>query len=174
MLDPYLLLGIKPTSTAEEIRHAYHLQAKKWHPDKFQDPEQQKQAQDKMTLLNLAYQEAMRLANARQQAPYHRQLSCEDAIKLSQKMMNQGYPEGALRELLRSDTRTPRWFYQQGLVLMAMEQWESAHQSFREAVRRDPANNVYRSGALEAELALRKSKTFGGKVHKLIRRLQKK
>lgn len=42
------------------------------------------------------------------------------------------------------------WFYQQGQVLMNMEQYESARQSYREAVRRDPANNVFRSGALSA------------------------
>ena len=56
MLDPYELLGIPPEADAEQIRHAYHLLAKKYHPDRFQDPQQQRQAQEKMTQLNLAYQ----------------------------------------------------------------------------------------------------------------------
>lgn len=50
-----------------------------------------------MTNLNLAYQEAMRMAAARDNAPYNQSISCEDAVKLSQKMLKQGYPEGALR-----------------------------------------------------------------------------
>lgn len=97
MLDPYELLGIAPEADAEQIRHAYHLLAKKYHPDRFQDPQQQKQAQERMTQLNLAYQEAMRLAGLSKSAPYHQAISCEDAVKLSRKLLKQGYPEGALR-----------------------------------------------------------------------------
>ena len=58
----------------------------------------------------------------------------------------------------------------QGKVLMAMEQFDSAHQSFREAVRRNPENNVYRSGALAAALAFRKSETIQGKVQKVLKK----
>ena len=130
------------------MRHAYHQLAKRYHPDRFQDPEQQKAAQVKMTALNLAYTECMRLAEARTTSPYHREIDCEDAIHLSQKMLKQGQPEGALRELLRASSRNALWFYQQGLVLLEMEQFESAEQSFREAVRREPSNNTYRRGAL--------------------------
>ena len=97
MIDPYSLLGIAPGASQEEIRHAYHLAAKKCHPDRYQDPQQQKQAQERMTVLNLAYEEAMRLAGQRQNAPYNQEITCDDAIKLSQKLLKQGYPEGALR-----------------------------------------------------------------------------
>jgi len=31
--DPYKTLGIEPDATIEEIKHAYHNAAKKWHPD---------------------------------------------------------------------------------------------------------------------------------------------
>lgn len=36
MIDYYKILGVKPTSTVEEIRKAYFLLAKKYHPDKNQ------------------------------------------------------------------------------------------------------------------------------------------
>ena len=52
---------------------------------------------------------------------------------------------------------------------MAMEQYESAHQSFREAVRRNPDNNVYRSGALAAVVEQRKQSTLHGKVKKALK-----
>ena len=51
---------------------------------------------------------------------------------------------------------------------MDLEQYESAHQSFREAVRRDPENIEYRRGALDAAVALKKSKTFSGRLHHLL------
>ena len=174
MMNPYELLGIGPEANQEQIRHAYHLAARKYHPDKFQDPQQQKQAQERMTTLNLAYQEAMRIAGLKKDAPYHQQISCEDAVKLSRKLLKQGYPEGALRELLRSETRSPMWFFQQGEVLMAMEQYESARQSYREAVRRDPANNTFRAGALAAEMAQQKSRTLGGRLHRALRDVKRR
>ena len=168
MINPFETLGIKPTATAEEVRRAYHQMAKKYHPDKFQDPEQQKQAQSKMTAVNLAYEEAMRLASARASSPYMQEITCDDAIKLSAKMLKLGHVENALRELMRSTTRNAAWFHQQGLVLMEMEQYESAHQSFREAVRRDPYNNIYRRGALAAAVALKESRSLKGRIRKAL------
>ncbi len=50
------------------------------------------------------------------------------------------------------------WYYLQGQILMAMRQYETAHQSFREAVRRDPDNLRYRQGALDAALAMKRNK----------------
>ena len=39
----------------------------------------------------------MRIAGLKKSAPYHQAISCDDAIKLSRKLLRQGYPEGALR-----------------------------------------------------------------------------
>ena len=89
-------------------------------------------------------------------------------------MLARENPEGALRQLMRCEMRDGEWYYTQGRVLMAMEQYESAHQSFREAVRRSPDNNVYRSGALAAAVADRKSKTVQGKVKKALKSIWKK
>ena len=66
------------------------------------------------------------------------------------------------------------WYYMQGKVLMALEQYESAHQAFREAVRRNPENNVYRSGALAAVVAHREAQTLHGKVKKAFKNIIRK
>ena len=169
------MLGVPSSATAEQVRHAYHLLAKKYHPDQFQDTEQQRIAQEKMVAINLVYQEALKLATARAASPYTQEVSCEDAVQLAQKMLRNQSPESALRQLMRASTRTSEWYYQQGVVLMAMEQYDSAHQSFREAVRRDPANNKYRRGALDAAVALKNSQSLMGKLKKLIpKQLRKK
>ncbi len=170
MTNPFETLGVSPGASAEEVRHAYHALAKKWHPDHFQDPEEQRIAQEKMVLINRAYQEALHLATARAVSPYTQEIACEDAVHLAQKMLRQRSPESALRQLMRASTKNAAWYNQQGLILMAMEQYESAHQSFREAVRRDPTNNNYRRGALDAAVALRKSKSLAGRLKKLLPR----
>ena len=66
------------------------------------------------------------------------------------------------------------WYYMQGRVLMALDQYESAHQAFREAVRMCPDNNVYRSGALAAVVAWRESSTLQGKMKKVLKHIIKK
>ena len=62
----------------------------------------------------------------------------------------------------------------QGRVLMALEEYDSAHQAFREAVRFSPDNNVYRSGALAAVVAQREAATLQGKVKKVLKSLKRK
>jgi len=57
---------------------------------------------------------------------------------------------------------------------MALEQYESAHQSYREAIRREPNNNVFRQGALDAAVALKKSRTFPGRIKALLKKLRKR
>ena len=106
-------------------------------------------------------------------AAFNRELDQQDALTLAAKMLRQDNPEAALRQLLRASTRDSAWYAMQGKVLMALEQYESAHQSYREAIRREPNNNLSRQGAPDAALALKKSRTPWGRTHKLIRRWQK-
>ena len=78
---------------------------------------------------------------------------------------------GNMRSLIRCQNRDGEWYYTQGKVLMAMEEFDSAHQSFREAVRLDPDNNVDRSGALAAAVAQKKARKLPMKVKKMFRNL---
>lgn len=50
-----------------------------------------------MTLLNQAYEQALHTASQRESSPYHQTLPWQDAMKLCNKMMDQDYPQGALR-----------------------------------------------------------------------------
>ncbi|XP_031714184.1 dnaJ homolog subfamily C isoform X1 [Anarrhichthys ocellatus] len=45
--DYYKILGVKRTAQKKEIIKAYRKQAKQWHPDNFQDPEEKKKAEKK-------------------------------------------------------------------------------------------------------------------------------
>ena len=163
------MLGLGPTADAEQVRAAYRSLVKQCHPDMFPDPEQRRAAQQKMIALNLAYEEAYRLASSRKTYTYSHALPQDDAVSLAAKMLRQHSPESALRQLMRSDARDGQWYAMQGNILMQMDQYESAHQSFREAVRREPANNEFRRGALEAALAMKRAQTLRGKIQRFIR-----
>ncbi|MBR3098964.1 MAG: DnaJ domain-containing protein [Clostridia bacterium] len=167
-------LGLRAWADPDEIRSAYRSLVKQCHPDMVQDPGEKQAAQERMIRLNLAYEEALRLASPRQHAPYIQEIPKTEAVLLAEKMMARGNPESALRQLLRAESRDASWYYVQGKILMQMEQYESAHQSFREAVLRSPENNEYRTGALEAALAMKKEKTLPGKARKLWKNLTRK
>ena len=175
MNNPFEVLGLKGWADPEEIRTAYRALVKQCHPDMIQDPQQKEEAQERMVALNLAYEEALRLATPRsQQAPAEPEFTAAETVLMAERALARGNPENALRQLMRCDKRDGDWFYMQGKVLMALEQYESAHQSFREAVRRSPENNVYRSGALAAVVAQREAETIHGKVRKAFRNILKK
>jgi tetratricopeptide (TPR) repeat protein len=166
--DPFAFLEIKPTNDVEAVLAAYHRLARKWHPDQFRDPAKQEEATRHMVLLNQAYQEALQLASSRANTPYNETISCEDTMILARKHLLHGRPQAALRQLLRADVRSSAWYALQGETLMAMEQFESAEQSYREAIRRDPNNMTYRAGALDALVAARRAKTLLGRVRHLL------
>ena len=181
MNNPFEVLGLKGWADQDEIRTAYRTLVKQCHPDMIQDPLLKEEAQARMVALNLAYEEALRLASPRPQAPLGPPQaplgpppSTAEAILMAERSLARDNPEAALRQLLRSEKRDGDWYYMQGKVLMALEQYESAHQSFREAVRMSPDNNVYRSGALAAVVAQRESETIQGKVKKVFRNILKK
>lgn len=176
MRDPFSVLGLDASADADQVRMAYRRLVKTCHPDKFLDPEERKTAQEKMIRLNLAYEEAMKLAVNRTSASaaFHKELDQQDALTLAAKMLRQENPEAALRQLLRASSRNGEWYAMQGKILMALEQFESAHQSYREAIRREPNNNRYRQGALDAAVALKKSKTLWGRLHTLTKKWKKK
>ena len=83
--------------------------------------------------------------------------------------MEQGNWESALRQLNRADHKDADFFYLQGNILMQMEQFDTAYQSYREAVRLNPEERRYRRGALDASLAIKRSRTLWYKLGKWVR-----
>ena len=161
-LNPFELLGLKPGADAQEVRAAYRRLVKKCHPDQFQDDQRQKAAQEQLLQLNLAYEAALKLAS--QHRVGFNLISQEEAKHFAQRLIDQGNLESALRQLARADGNDAVWYFLQGKILMWLRQYETAHQSFREAVRRDPDNRKYREGALDAALAMKKNRSIAHRL----------
>ena len=167
-LNPFELLGLRPGADAQEVRAAYRRLVKTCHPDQFQDPQRQKAAQEQLLQLNLAYEAALKLAS--QHRVGFNLISQEEAKHFAQRLIDQGNLESALRQLARADGKDADWYFLQGKILMGLRQYDTAHQSFREAVRRDPDNHKYREGALDAALAMKKNRPLSQKLRDVLGR----
>ena len=165
--DPFTVLGISSTSDVQAVRKAYRLRVRECHPDLFQNPDEQKAAQERLIVLNLAYEDALRICGTKRVG--FNLISPVEAKHFAKKLLQQGNPESALRQLHRADHKDADFFFIQGNILMQMEQFETAYQSYREAVRRAPDENRYRRGALDASVAIKRSKTLGYKLGKHVR-----
>ena len=146
-MNAFETLGLRWDADQAQVHAAYRSRVKGCHPDQFQDQAQADQAQEQLIRLNLAYEEALRIA-AKRQIGFNT-VSCEDAKTLARKLMEQGRNENALRQLARADSKDAQWYCLQGEILMNLHQYDSAHQSFREAVRR-----AVRQGLEQAESLL--------------------
>ncbi len=162
-MNAFELLGLNEGADEQEVRQAYHRQVKACHPDQFKDGDVQRQAQDKLIQLNLAYEEALRSLSA-QTGPVSHTVSLEEAKRLAKKLLEQQRYESALLQLSHAETKDDEWYYIHGQLLMGMRQYTTAHQSFREAVRLKPENNEYRRGALNAALAMKRHQKWPYRV----------
>ncbi len=155
MTNAFEILGIRPTQDKAKIRAAYHKRVKYCHPDRFKNPNEQEKAQKKLIELNLAYEEAMKyIAHS---ANYN-SVPALQAKRFAEALLEKNEPESALRQLVRADSKDAEWYYIEGSIMMKLHQYEAAHSSFRESVRREPDNLKYRRAALQAALELKKRK----------------
>ena len=57
MNDPYSVLGITRGATDKEVKKAYRMMSRKYHPDSFPDEYEKKQAEEKFRQVQQAYQQ---------------------------------------------------------------------------------------------------------------------
>ena len=122
----------------------------------------------------MGYEEAMKQVSGRSYSPFRETLSVEDAVAMAQKLLGQDAPERALGQLMRAQARNAAWFHTQGQVLMALEQYDTAEQSFRCAVKLDPHNIEYRRGAFDAYEEKKRASTLRGRIRHVLHVHQRK
>lgn len=160
MQNPYTVLGLEVGATVEQVRAAYHALVKRCHPDRMRDEAAQQAAQESLVQLNLAYAEAMRQANFRRA----NNVVIPDAKKVAERLLEQGHVDAALRMLNKAPDRDAEWFDLQGVILLKKGEAEAAHACFRTAVRLEPDNTRHRELALDAGVAMRRKKTWRGRM----------
>lgn len=161
-MNAFEVLGLNIGADESQVHQAYRTRVKACHPDQFVDRAAQQKAQEELIRLNLAYEEALRFSSGRK-VGYHT-VPAEQAKTIAKRLLDQDRLESALLQLGRADGKDDEWFYLQGQILLKMRQYSSAHQSFREAVRRQPDNNDYHKGALEAAIEEKKHQRLAYRV----------
>ncbi|HSK68855.1 MAG TPA: J domain-containing protein [Candidatus Limnocylindria bacterium] len=169
MLSAFEQLGVRADASEQDIRAAYHRLVKSCHPDRFLDPEEQQAGQRKLIGINLAYEQAMKIAGSRRTVSSV--LPVEQAKSWARKLLERRQFELALTQLSKSEGRDAEWFALQGQALGGMREFISSHQAWRAAVRMEPDNLDYRRGALEAELRLRHAGDFAHKAMDQVRNI---
>lgn len=155
-------LGLQPDADEATIRSAYRRLVKTCHPDSFTDPEQQLAGQQKLISINLAYAQCLKLAGSRHSVSPA--LPLPQAKYWAKNLLARRQYDMALFQLGRAESKDAQWYALQGEALLGLRDFIAANQAWRAAVRLEPDNREYRRSALAAEMALKRSRTFTGRL----------
>ena len=170
--NPYKVLGLEADASAEDIKKAYRLMAKKYHPDlNPDDPE----IQEKMNEVNEAYdmltnpskyaaRQAQAAATQEDNSDYEVVAEKQPAVSAGSKIprpvvLPEDSPEvQQVVELLNANrfdeaieilTKIPgagrdaRWYYLNGLANMMLGDNRKAIEFFHKAAQQEPQNDLY-------------------------------
>lgn len=145
--NPYEILGVDPNASDDEIKKAYRLLAKKYHPDSFNDNPLKELAEEKMKEINAAYEEiqAMRASGAGSSFSSSG-TSNTDFLKNARQYIAVGDYFAADRVLssISSAARNAEWYYLKGLVCAQSGRYADAQSFLQTACRLNPYNAEYR------------------------------
>ena len=153
MNDPYETLGISKNATDDEVKAAYRALAKKFHPDNFAgDPNAVELAEEKMKVLNEAYDSIMnmrRAGNANAGAGFNGSNAQGGSSQFGtiRSLIAANRLDEALRMLdsVPVAQRSAEWYFLSGSVQYKRGWFENAYTSFATACRMDPNNAEYRA-----------------------------
>lgn len=144
-MDPYKVLGVSPDATDEEIKKAYRLLAKKYHPDLHPGDEA---AAKKMQQINAAYEQ---IKNPDRATSYgsgssyggYQQSSTDTVYQAAMNYIRYGRFYEAINVLNSAARRDARWYYLSALANDGMGNQVTALEYMRRAVSMEPDNPEY-------------------------------
>lgn len=155
MTNPYKVLGVNEGATNEEIRAAYLSLVKKYHPDKYTDPDMKQLANEKLKEINEAYDQLTKnpgktASNGYSGAAYGAgghggSYSGPEADRFvrARSLINAGNLDGAKTILDSIQTRNAEWYYLYGIIYLRQGWYDKAREFLGRAYRTEPGNAEY-------------------------------
>ncbi len=141
--DPYIILGISPDSTQDEIKSAYDSLKKLYEEQCFQEGEIGSNATKKLAELERAYQDCM--DNVHQNIIYENTGSSFGEIET---LIKDGKLEDAQSQLDRIENRDAEWHYLQAVIYYKRNWHMESKKQLEIALALDEGNSKYK-GALD-------------------------
>lgn len=146
-MDPYMVLGIEPNASEEEIKRAYRELARKYHPDRYVNNPLSDLAQEKMKQINEAYDQLTRQKNSDPNASYAHQsqgyTGGSPRFAQVRQLISMGNIAQAEVLLNQMGDRTAEWYFLRGSIDFKRGWFDTAKRNFETAVSMDPANVEY-------------------------------
>lgn len=145
MRNPYEVIGVNERASKEEIKKAYREQAKKYHPDQYNNNPLRDLAEEKMRELNEAYDflmnnEGTSYSGYSENTSYNSNNSY-NSIRINIQNGNIRAAEEALNNISSKDAE---WNFLMGLVQLKKGWYSDADSFLQTACRLDPSNREYR------------------------------
>lgn len=155
MTNPYKVLGVNESATNEEIRAAYLSLVKKYHPDKYTDPDMKQLANEKLKEINEAYDQLTKNPGKTASSGYSGaaygagghggSYSGPEADRFvrARSLINAGNLDGAKTILDSIQTRNAEWYYLYGIIYLRQGWYDKAREFLGRAYRTEPGNSEY-------------------------------
>ena len=155
MTNPYKVLGVNEGATNEEIRAAYLSLVKKYHPDKYTDPDMKQLANEKLKEINEAYDQLTKHPGKTASSGYSGaaygagghggSYSGPEADRFvrARSLINAGNLDGAKTILDSIQTRNAEWYYLYGIIYLRQGWYDKAREFLGRAYRTEPGNAEY-------------------------------
>ena len=155
MTNPYKVLGVNEDATNEEIRAAYLSLVKKYHPDKYTDPDMKQLANEKLKEINEAYDQLTKNPGKTASSGYSGaaygagghggSYSGPEADRFvrARSLINAGNLDGAKTILDSIQTRNAEWYYLYGIIYLRQGWYDKAREFLGRAYRTEPGNSEY-------------------------------
>ena len=146
MTDPYKVLGVSQNASDEELKTAYRMLAKKYHPDSYVDNPLADLASEKMQEINQAYDKIMDMRrgggqNQVWEDPGDSQFSdIRRLIKLNRVTEAEELLDGVPEKM-----RDGEWFFLKGTIQHSRGWLDEAYTNFERACAMNPQNSEYQA-----------------------------
>ena len=155
--DPYKVLGVSSGATDEEIKKAYRILSRKYHPDANINNPNKDQAEEQFKEIQAAYDQIMKdrtsgfgsnddFGFGQSYQGFNRRYNSSEPVEMqaAANYINSGHYKEALHVLSEIQDRNARWYYYSAMANAGMGNSMDAMNYANQAVSMDPDNMEYR------------------------------